>query len=153
MTIDPTTAAQVAIGRLQAAYGDAVTRRAWADLVPMFTPTCEITLDLRNGTTLTKTGGAEIGTFIAQSIERFEFFMFTVVNAYTTVHDESSASARVYIRELRQDRDNHEWSTAYGLYRDEYRSSAGHWQFSRREYASLARSAPDGNGMLVFDIP
>ncbi|MEY2457127.1 MAG: hypothetical protein QOK06_2221, partial [Acidimicrobiaceae bacterium] len=64
----------LAIGRLQAAYGDAVTRRAWSELVPMFLPDCPIRLDLRDGTVIDHVGPDAIGAFIGASIERFELF-------------------------------------------------------------------------------
>src|SRR5438105_469935 len=76
---------QLAIRNLQAAYGDAVTRRAWDELVPMFLPDCPIRLDLRDGRVIEKTGPQEIGAFIASSIERFEFFGAALGNAATRV--------------------------------------------------------------------
>jgi hypothetical protein len=59
----------------------------------------------------------------------------------------------LYIRELRQERTGHRWTTAFGLYRDSYAKGDGVWRFASREYTSLARSAADGAGMDVFDIP
>src|SRR4051794_2656735 len=91
----------LAITQLQAAYGDAVTRRAWDELLPMFRDDCPITLDLRNGTTLEHVGPAAIGAFIAKSIERFEFFEFALLNAVVEV-DGDTATGRLYMWELRQ---------------------------------------------------
>lgn len=144
---------ELAIRRLQAAYGDAVTRRAWGELVPMFLPDCAIHLDLRDGTERTFAGGAAIGEFIAGSIERFEFFEFALLNAVVDVADGSSATGRLYMWELRQDAAAHRWSNAYGLYRDRYARHEGRWVFAERRYSSLARSAPEGDGMLVFPVP
>jgi hypothetical protein len=145
---------QLAIGRLQAAYGDAVTRRAWAELVPMFLPDCPVSLDLRDGRTRELIGGDETVEFIATAIERFEFFEFAMLNAVIDVGpDASAATGRVYMWELRQDAATQRWSNAYGLYRDRYQCEAGRWLFAERRYSSLARTAPDGDGMVVFSVP
>jgi hypothetical protein len=144
----------IAITRLQAAYGDAVTRRAWDELVAMFLPDCPIQLDLRDGTVIDKTGPVEIGRFIADAVERFDFFAFTLLNSVVDVApDGAAATARLYIQELRRDRETQQWTTAYGLYRDRYTKVAGDWRFSARHYSSLARTTPDGSGMEVFSIP
>jgi len=140
------------IRELQAAYGDAVTRRAWAELVPMFRPDCPITLDLRDGRTIEHVGPEAIGEFIAQSIERFEYFEFALLNAVVDVDvSRAHATGRLYMWELRQ-RDRG-WSNAYGLYRDRYeRNDDDRWVFAERRYSSLARTALDG-GTEVFPIP
>ena len=106
---------QLAIRNLQAAYGDAVTRRAWDDLVPMFVPDCPVRLDLRDGRVLEHVGPHEIGEFIARSIERFEFFEFALLNSVVFV-DGDAATGRLYMWELRQDAATHRWSNAFGLY-------------------------------------
>src|SRR5690554_370437 len=110
----------VEIRHLQAAYGDAVTRQAWHELHTMFLPDCPIRVDARSGQVIEKVGPQALGAFIAASIERFEFFLFTIQNAVVDVEHVDRASGRVYIRELRQERDGHRWTTAYGLYRDTY---------------------------------
>jgi hypothetical protein len=145
---------QLAIGRLQAAYGDAVTRRAWLELIPMFVPDCPVSLDLRDGRTRELTGGDATVEFIAAAIERFEFFEFAMLNAVVEVGpDADTATGRVYMWELRQDAATHRWSNAYGLYRDRYQRHDGRWRFAERRYSSLARTAPDGDGMVVFSVP
>jgi hypothetical protein len=144
----------LAITRLQAAYGDAVTRQAWDELVPMFVPDCPIRLDLHTGQLIEKIGPEEIGAMIAASIERFEFFAFTLQNSVVEVAaDGRTASGRLYIQELRQERAGHRWTTAFGLYRDTYRKDDGIWRFQSRDYTSLARTAADGRGMDVFEVP
>jgi hypothetical protein len=152
--------AHSAITRLQAAYGDAVTRRAWDELGDMFVPGCPVRLDLRRGEPIETTGPDGIARFIERAVERFEFFAFTVVNAAIEVApDAESAGARLYIRELRQGRGpDGGWSTAYGLYRDTYaRDPAdGRWRFASRDYATLARSADEAAGtgqMVTFPVP
>jgi hypothetical protein len=141
----------LAISRLQSAYGDVVTRQAWHELIPLFRPDCPVRLDLRDGRVLEKVGPEEIGAFIAASIERFEFFEFAVLNAVVDVLSEDTATGRVYIWELRQE--SGRWSNAFGLYQDTYQRIDGQWVFAERHYSSLARSAPDGNGMEVFPVP
>ncbi len=145
---------ELAIRRLQAAYGDAVTRRAWDELVPMFLPDCPIRLDLRDGTVLEHVGPEAIGAFIASSIERFEFFEFALLNAVVSAPGpDGSATGRLYMWELRQDRASGRWSNAYGLYRDRYERVDGRWVFAARDYSSLARTSAAGDGMDVFSVP
>ena len=141
----------LAISRLQAAYGDAVTRRAWSELMPMFRPDCPIRLDLR-GAVLDYVGPQAIGEFIATSIERFEFFEFALLNAVVDVRGDS-ATGRLYMWELRQEAATGRWSNAYGLYRDRYERLDGRWVFAARDYSSLARTAASGEGMDVYPVP
>ena len=141
-----------AIRELQAAYGDAVTRRAWDDLVPMFLPECPIRLDLRDGRVIEHVGPQAIGAFIAASLERFEFFEFALLNAVVFL-DGDTATGRLYMWELRQDAETHSWTNAYGMYSDQYTRVDDRWCFAARHYSSLARTGPDGNGMDVFTIP
>jgi hypothetical protein len=153
-SIDDAAADYIAITRLQAAYGDAVTRQAWDELTPMFLPDCPVRLDLHTGAVIEKIGPQEIGTLIADSIERFEFFAFTLQNTVVDVGETgTTATGRLYIQELRQERDGHRWTTAFGLYRDSYRKDDGVWRFASRDYTSLARHAAAGAGMDVFAIP
>jgi hypothetical protein len=143
----------LAISRLQAAYGDVITRRAWAELVPMFLPDCPIRLDLRGGTVIEQVGPEAIGAFIASSLERFEYFEFALLNAVVDRHGGHDASGRVYMWELRQDASTNRWTNAFGLYEDTYRRVDTGWVFASRHYSSLARTGADGRGMDVFTIP
>jgi hypothetical protein len=143
---------QLGIRQLQAAYGDAVTRRAWNELVPMFLADCPIRLDLRDGRVIEHVGPHAIGTFIAASLERFEFFEFALLNAVVFL-DGDVATGRLYMWELRQDGDTHTWSNAFGVYNDEYARVDGRWRFASRNYSSLARTSDGDNGMVVFAIP
>jgi hypothetical protein len=142
----------LAISRLQSAYGDAITRRAWSELGPMFLPECPIRLDLRGGTVLEHVGPDAIGEFISSSLERFEFFEFALLNAVVNL-DGDGATGRLYMWELRQDAQTHRWTNAFGLYEDTYARVGGGWVFASRQYSSLARTATDGRGMDVFTIP
>src|SRR5687768_7959457 len=96
---------ELAIRRLQAAYGDAVSRQAWGELGPMFAPGAPVELDLRDGTTRRFDGGEAIADFIAGSIERFEFFEFALLNAVVDVLGDDEAHGRLYMWELRQEAD------------------------------------------------
>jgi hypothetical protein len=143
---------QLAITRLQAAYGDVVTRRAWDELGPLFLPDCPVRLDLR-GRVVDLAGPEALGEFISTSVERFELFVFTILNAVVDVDgDGDEAAGRVYIQELRQERDGARWTTAVGLYRDRYRKVDGGWRFARRDYATLARGEVS-QAMEVFPLP
>ena len=123
---------------------DAVTRRAWYELVPMFVPDCPVTVDLQDGTVIEKTGPEEIGAFIAAALERFDFFEFALLNSVVDVGaDGREATGRLYIQELRRERDGGRWTTAYGLYRDTYVNDGVRWRFATRRYSSLARTAAE----------
>jgi hypothetical protein len=140
------------ITRLQAAYGDAVTRQAWAELVPMFLPDCTVRLDLGNGRVEEHTGPEELGAFISASVERFECFVFTLLNAVIDV-DGDDAHGRLYIQELRQEREQHLWTTAVGLYRDRYRRVDGRWRFAARDYSTLARTTAGQPSAEILAVP
>ena len=138
----------LSIQRLQAAYADVVTRRAWAELEPLFEPDAPITLALADRDPMNFSGPHEIGEFIAASIERFEFFQFVILNTVLDI-DGSDATGRMYMTELRQDREGH-WSQIFGLYVDRYRLAGDNWRFAQRRYHSLARPTAD---LAVFAIP
>jgi hypothetical protein len=132
--------AYIAITRMQNDYADIVSRRAWSELDAIFEPDAKIHLDL-----ITKgmdfTGPGEIGSFIAGSIEQFEFFQFVILNSVVRVQDDSHATGRMYMSELRQHAASGGWSTIHGIYHDTYRKdSAGNWRFAARDYQSLART-------------
>ena len=141
------------VRRLQHAYADVVNRRAWPEMTHLFLPDASVTLDLRAGVPLRLTGGAEVGEFIAGAIERFEFFEFVILNAHIVFPDGAtagSAVSRLFMSELRQDRADGRWTTAYGLYHDRYAFDSGRWWFAERRYHSLARTARD---LDAFPLP
>jgi len=145
-----------AVCRLQTTYGDAVTRRAWDELAALFVPDAPVTLDLRSGGLLQHTGGAEIAGFIAQAVERFEFFEFALLNAVATIDPSlTTATGRMYIWEIRQQAGG-PWTNAFGMYTDDYALVDGDWKFASRRYATLARSETEGPplpSMAVFGVP
>lgn len=142
----------VAITRLQAAYADVVTRRAWSELEPLFDPEAPIRIDTVDRPVVHVTGPTALGRFIASAIARFEFFEFVILNAVVTVQSETSAHGRLYMVEVRQAADSGEWSNAFGLYRDRYTCSDGRWVFAERDYQSLARRTGNERAS-VFPFP
>ena len=54
----------LAIQRLQARYGDVVTRRAWGELDDLFVTAAPIELDLRRGEPLHLVGAAALGEMV-----------------------------------------------------------------------------------------
>lgn len=128
-------AAHVGIMRLQAAYADVVTRRAWDELPLLFAEGCTVTLDLRDGSPRVLRGGEELTAFVAGALERFPFFVFAVLNVVTW-----SGGSRTYIHEIRRDREGAP-SDAYGVYEDRVEPAPGGdgWRFAERRYTSLSR--------------
>src|SRR5688572_23565751 len=139
----------VAITRLQSAYADIVTRRAWGELADIFLPDADVVVDRRVGEPIVLHGPSGVGDFISGAIDIFEFFEFVILNTRVDI-DGDTATARMYMQELRQDRGNGRWTNAYGLYQDRYQKRDGRWWFAGRQYSSLARTAPDTE---VFPFP
>lgn len=137
---DGATRAVVAVQRLQAAYADAVTRRAWPEVRALFEPDAVVHIDTRTRAPFSLDGPDALVDFIEQALEPLAFFEFAILNAVAEV-DGRTASGRVYICELRHDRGG-EWSQAYGLYRDRYVRRADQWRIAERRYVSLARTGP-----------
>jgi len=142
----------VAITRLQNAYADAVTRRAWAEFHELFLADAPVRVDTVTNAVIELSGPQQVGDFIGTAVERFEFFEFVPLSTRVTLRvggDANRATARLYICELRQDAASGHASQAFGVYQDDYRRSHGRWWFARRDYQSLARS---GRGE-VFAFP
>lgn len=148
--MDPADAPDhVAIGALQAAYGDAVTRRAWSEVVALFEPDATVTLDLGRGEPRVL-GPVELVAFVEQAISRFDLFLFTILNRVVLDVDGDEATGRVWLAEVRQDGDGVA-STAYGRYDDTYRRTGAAWRIAGRRYRSVARTAPPGHG-AAFEV-
>ena len=142
----------VAITRLQNAYADAVTRRAWAEFHDMFLADAPVRVDTVTNPVIELVGPQQVGDFIGPAVERFEFFEFVPLStrvAFRVGGDPDRAAGRLYICELRQDAASGHSTQAFGVYRDDYRRVDGLWWFARRDYQSLARS---GRGE-VFAFP
>jgi hypothetical protein len=134
----------VAVSRVQAAYADVVTRRAWPELRDLFRPDAPVEVDTVTAAPIALTGPDEVGSFISGAIERFEFFEFVILNSHIVTgvdRDPDAARARLYMCELRQESSTGRWSNAFGIYHDDYVRHEGRWWFARRRYQSLARIA------------
>ena len=142
----------IAITRLQAAYADVVTRRAWPELEALFLEDAPIHVDTVTQAVVELVGPRALGEFVGSTIERFEFFEFVILNTVIDVGSDATAHARLYMVELRQERGSGEWSNAFGLYRDRYVSVDGGWRFAERHYQSLARKIGT-DPAAVFPIP
>ena len=153
--LDRETIDVVAISRVQAAYADVVTRRAWAELRGLFRPDAPVEVDTVTSAPIRLTGPDEIGAFIAGAIERFEFFEFVILNSHVITRvggDVDAARARLYMCELRQEASTGQWSNAFGIYHDDYVRLDGRWWLARRRYQSLARIDLAGRAD-VFPFP
>jgi hypothetical protein len=150
------TANLVAIQQLQAAYADAVTRRAWPELTELFLPDCPVEIDTRKGEPIRVVGGDGVGTFVEAAIARFDFFEFVILSSHLYLDGPDEARGRLYLCEVRHEREPGVRSEAFGLYHDHYRRLDGRWWFARRQYSSLARTATDpdqGRAMDTFPVP
>lgn len=131
----------VGILRLHAAYADAVSRRAWSELEPLFLADAPIRVDTVTGDPIEAVGAAGIGAFIAGAIERFEFFELVILNVHVPAGgDDDVRQSRIFTCELRQERESGHWSNAFGVYHDLVRRVDGRWRYARRRYQSLART-------------
>lgn len=144
--------AYIEITRLQSAYADVVTRRAWAELEPLFVPEAPVHVDTVTAPVIELVGAAALGDFIADAIERFEFFEFVILNTVVRVDGGGVARGRLYMVELRQERAAAEWSNAFGVYHDDYALRDGRWCFAERHYQSLARKIAT-QPAAVFPFP
>lgn len=138
------TEAYIAITRLQSAYADVVTRRAWQELADLFLPNCPIFVDTITRPPIELSGSDELAAFIRTALERFDFFEFVILNTVVDVTSDSTARARFYIEEVRHEAGSDSWSNAFGLYQDSYVKQDDRWLFAERRYRSLARKTADG---------
>lgn len=152
--LDPDdTAALVAMQRLQAAYGDAVTRRAWDEVVALFEPDATVHIDVRTREPFTLEGAVAVAEFVERSLEQFAFFEFTILNSVADLGPGGEGTGRVHLCEVRRHHDG-TWTQAYGLYQDRYRRRDGAWRIAHRRYASLARHVLTGiDGVESFPLP
>jgi len=149
-TIEQELLDYVAICRLQAAYADAVTRRAWPDLDALFLPDAPVTVDTVTSEPFEFAGANGIGGFIAGAVERFEFFELVILNVHVLAGESADAArSRSFTCELRQERASGLWTNAFGVYHDDLRRIDGRWRYARRQYQSIART---GRGE-VFPFP
>jgi hypothetical protein len=145
------TASYIAIQRLLAAYADAVNRRAWSEFSELFLDDAPIDITPSTREPLQLAGPDALGRFIADAIERFEFFQFVFLNSRLEIRlDEDAASGRNFMCELRQERASGRWTRVFGVYHDRYRRIDERWWFERRTFHALAAT---GRACAVFDFP
>ena len=135
---DASTRALVAVRGLQAAYGDAVTRRAWEEVRLLFEPDAVVHIDTRTRDPFTLEGPEALVEFIERAVEPFAFFELAILNAVAEV-DGDAATGRVHLCKLRHGHDG-EWSQAVGVYQDRYQRRDNAWRIAERRYSSLART-------------
>jgi hypothetical protein len=143
------TADVVALWRLQSAYADIVTRRAWTELDTVFLPDVTIEVDTVTTEPHRFVGPAEFTNFVGPSVARFDHFEFVILNTVVDVAGDA-ARGRIFMCEVRHESASDEWSTAYGLYQDTYRRVDASWWIAHRRYRSLART---GANHGIFGIP
>ena len=141
----------VAIGRLNAAYADVITRRAFAELGDLMLPGCSVRLDLVSGPARTLAGPDALADMLRSAMERFDHFMFVIRNSVVDVDSGAGlATGRMFISEIRHDRSAEAWEETHGMYEDDYLRVDGRWWFAERHYRSLARNA---SASVVLGLP
>ena len=145
----------VAIGRLNAAYADVITRRAFVELGDLMLPGCSVHLDLVSAPARTLAGPEALAGMLRSAMDRFDHFMLVIRNSVVeTDVDECGvverATGRMFISEIRHDRSTGAWEETHGMYEDDYLRVDGRWWFAERHYRSLARNA---NGAVVLGLP
>lgn len=146
MTIDETTRAglveetvsRVAIQALQGDYADSINRRSWRELSALFLPDARIELTTLRQQPLVLTGPEALGRFIADFVERLDFFQFVVLSSRLELRlDEDAALGRHFISEYRWEKPEGRFTRVFGVYRDRYRRIDGRWWFAERVFAPL----------------
>jgi hypothetical protein len=150
--LDGETTDYIAIRRLQDAYADVVSRRAFGELDDLFLPAAPVLIELPGGTREV-VGPGDFGRYVEKRIGGLEFFQFVILNAVVELvvdGDPDRARARIHMCELRQDRADGRSTVLYGLYRDDYARLDGRWWFAHRRFSPLAVTQRD---LDVFDYP
>jgi hypothetical protein len=136
--------------RLQRAYADIATRRAWPEMASLAIPDARFSFDTRSGRVIEVIGAMALGEFGAKATDRFSFYEYLPLNAVVTIGTTGTARGRSYSLEVGEDRDTREWINFYGFYHDDYVLVDGTWRFARRQYQTLARRT--GDGMEAFPL-
>jgi hypothetical protein len=147
----------VAIGRLNSAYADVITRRAFDELGDLLLPDCVVRLDLVSAPARELAGPAALAETLVEALERFDHFMFVIRNSVVEVAVDGDAdgagdraTGRMFISEVRHDRSADVWEETHGMYEDDYLRADGRWWFAERHYRSLARNADNS---VVLGLP
>jgi SnoaL-like domain len=133
------TCAYLGIMRLQRAYADISTRRAWAEVPSLATPDAQFVFDTRSGQVFEVNGTAAYAEFGAKMTEAFSFYEYIPVNFVVSIDPEGTAQGRTFSLEVAEERETGDWLDFYGLYQDSYMLLEGNWRFTRRHYRTLGR--------------
>ena len=136
--------ADIAIMRLQRAYADVSTRRAWPEFAALAAPDARFSFDTRTGDVIEVVGVDAFAEFAATMTDRFSFYEYVPLNFVATIDPAGTARGRSYSFEIGEDRDTGELVTFYGMYHDDYARVDATWLFTRRQYQTLARRTGDG---------
>jgi len=136
--------------RLQHAYADLATRKAWSELAALTTPDAKFSFDLRHGAPLEMVGPEAVGRFGAQAVAGFSYYQYIALNTVVTLTGDATASGRAYALEIAEIRDSKDWLEVYGYYDDEYVRLDDGWRFSQRRFQLLARRT--GGRLKAFGI-
>ena len=150
--LDAQTNDYIAIRRLQDAYADVVSRRAFGELHDLFLPAAPVMSELP-GRTREVVGAGDFGRYVEKRIADLDFFQFVILNAVVDLvvdGDPDRARARIHMCELRQSRADGRSTVLYGLYRDDYVRRDDRWWFAHRRFSPLAVTQRD---LDVFDYP
>ena len=141
--------AYLAIMRLQRAYADVATRRAWPEIASLAIPDARFSFDTRSGRVIEVIGAEAFGEFGAKATGRFSFYQYVPLNTVVTIST-TTARGRSYSLEVAEDRDTREWINFYGHYHDDYVLFDGAWRFARRQYQTVGRRT--GDRMEAFPL-
>ena len=130
------------IMRLQRAYADIATRRAWPEIAALAIPGARFSFDTRSGRVVELAAEA-LGEFGARATAQFSFYEYIPLNTVVTIDAAGTARGRSYALEVGEVRDTREWINFYGFYHDDYVRQDGAWRFARRQYQTLARRTGD----------
>jgi len=131
--------AELAIARLQRAYADTATRKAWSELAALVTADCRFLFETSSGDVIEVVGGEAFGAFAAKTADRFAFWEYVPLNFVVEIDPAGTARGRTYSFEIDKDGDTGEIVTSYGLYHDDYARVDGTWLWTCRRYQTLAR--------------
>lgn len=128
-----------AIDRLQRAYADVATRKAWAEVPALLTDDAIVTFDTRAGTPFEVQGAVAFAEFGAKAVGIFGFYEYIPLNFVVTIGDDGTAQGRTYSLEVADLLSTGEWIEYYGVYDDSYAHVDGTWRFARRHYRTYGR--------------
>lgn len=131
----------VAITRLQSSYADAVTRRAWPELVDLFGPDATLTVG-RGESARTTVGPVAIGELIDAATSHLHLLVFVVLNTKVEIEGRR-ARCRSFISEMHLAREGGTRQDLFGVYHDRLERRDGRWWFAERHWHRLARTGRD----------